>query len=331
MSIGVAIIYVLIGFVLLVKGADWFVDGAAGVARKLRVPALIIGLTIVSFGTSAPEFATSVIASVQGDASIAVGNLLGSNIANILLILGLAAVIAVLPVGKDARRMDLPVLLGSTVLFTLLGLDGAIGRVDGVILTVVMVVYTTVLIVNAIRHREDEPSETAEAQEALAVKKKGFSGWYEKMKEHAWFLSVAIVVGLGLVIGGAFLVKDGAVVIAQKCGVSERIIGLTVVAIGTSLPELVTCVIAAMKGDTDIAVGDIVGSNIFNLIRTGGIAAIIYPLAFESSFLIDGAIAFGAAALITTFGYMKGNKIRRWGGIVMLCAFVAYYVYLFAV
>ena len=159
----------------------------------------------------------------------------------------------------------------------------------------------------------------------------GFAGWYEKMKGFTWFLVTITFVGLALVVVGALLgVIPAAKVIASELGVPENVIGLTVVAVGTSLPELVTCVVAAKKGETDIAVGDIVGSNIFNIIRTLGLSAAIIPLTFSSSFLVDGFIALGAAALLAVLGYMKSHKVKRWGGILMLACFVSYYVYLFA-
>lgn len=338
MNIYLAILCLVVGFVFLVKGADWFVDGASGIATKLRVPSIIIGLTIVSFGTSAPELATSIISSVQGSADLAVGNIIGSNITNILLILGLAAVICPLTVQKSTLRLDFFVLLGSSVLLLLLGsFDGVIGRVDGWIMFILSLAYMVFLVWLAVRESKkgDTMSSLNEHEvicETEEEPKKGFSGWYEKMKNHTWFLTVIMIVGLALVVVGAMYgVIPGAKYIATKIGISEKIIGLTVVAIGTSLPELVTCVIAAKKGETDIAVGDIVGSNIFNIIRTLGLSAAILPLAFEKSFIIDGIIALAAAVLLVVLGYLKGHKIRRWGGIVMLCGFVAYYVYLFAI
>lgn len=330
----------IVGFVCLVKGADWFVDGAAGIAAKLRVPQLIIGLTIVSFGTSAPELATSIISSVQGSADIAVGNVIGSNITNILLILGLASIICPLVVQKSARYFDFPVLLGASGLLLWFGLnDNVISNVEGWIMFAIAMVYTVFLIVLGFKQSKSEGgSHGIDTSHTIVVlekgdeePKKGFAGWYEKMKERTWFLLVITVVGLALVVIGAlYAVIPAATAIAEKFGVPEKIIGLTIVAVGTSLPELVTCVIAAKKGETEIAVGDIVGSNIFNILRTLGLSAVILPLAFEASFLVDGLIALGAAGLLATFGYMKNHKVQRWGGLIMLLGFVAYYVYLFA-
>lgn len=349
MELWLAIPLLIVGFVCLVKGADWFVDGAAGIAAKLRVPQLVIGLTIVSFGTSAPELATSIISAAQGSADMAVGNIIGSNITNILLILGLASIICPLVVHKSTLTTDFPVLLGASGLLLLFGaIDNEISRVEGVIMFVISLAYMAFLVWYAIRESKKQGTMSAlnppelDTSHTIAVfekeekeePKKGFKGWYEKMKEHTWFLCVITLVGLALVVVGALYgVIPSATAIAEKFGVSKKIIGLTIVAIGTSLPELVTCVIAAKKGETDIAVGDIVGSNIFNILRTLGLCATIIPLKFEPTFLVDGLIALGAAALLAVVGYIKGRKghrVERWAGVVMLVGFVAYYVYLFA-
>ena len=251
--------------ILLVKGADWFVDGAAGIAEKLRVPQLIIGLTIVSFGTSAPELATSIISSAQGSADIAVGNVIGSNITNILLILGIAAIICPLAVQKNTLLIDFPVLLGSSVLILLMGgFDNKIGHLDGWIMFLLSLAYMVFLVLYAIKESKKQPTMSAlNDHEVVGEKeeepKKGFEAWYEKMRQHSWFLALITIVGLALVVAGALWgVIPGATTIAKGFGVSEKVIGLTIVAVGTSLPELVTCVIAAKKGETDIAVGDIV-------------------------------------------------------------------------
>ena len=342
MNLFTAIILLAIGFVLLVKGADWFVDGAAGIAEKLRVPQLIIGLTIVSFGTSAPELATSIISASQGSADIAVGNVIGSNITNILLILGVASVICPLVVQNSALRIDLPVLLASSVMIMLFGgFDGVIGHLDGWIMFLLSLAYMGFLVWYAIRESKKEAEfKGIDTSHTVAVFEEGnekepttkFGVWYEKMKEHSWFLVTITIVGLAAVVVGALYgVIPGATTIAQKIGIPENIIGLTIVAVGTSLPELVTCVIAAKKGETDIAVGDIVGSNIFNILRTVGLSAMILPLPFAKSFWVDGSIALFAALLLFAFGAMKERKIQRWAGIVMLVLFALYYVYLFLV
>ena len=336
-----AVVMLVGGFVLLGKGADWFVDGAAGLAAKLRIPQLVIGLTIVAFGTSAPELATSVISAIGGNVGIAVGNVLGSNITNILLILGLSAIFCALPVQKDSLKIDLPVVVGSGALLILFGaFDNEIDRWEGAIMVVLLIAYTAFLIWNALRQRKNEPTMSAlnnhdvvaESAEKPEEKKGKFAAWYEKMKSYTWFLVIATVVGLGLVVGGAMIAVEGAKTIATEIGIPQKVIGLTVVAIGTSLPELITSVVAAKKGETDIAVGNIVGSNIFNVLMVAGLSAVKMPLPFASegvSFLTDGLIALGAVTMLSLFAYLPGHKIKRWHGVVMLLGFVAYYVYLF--
>ncbi len=339
MGIFIALLFLVVGFVMLVKGADWFVDGAAGIAEKLRIPQLVIGLTVVAFGTSMPELATSVTSAIEGNIGFAVGNVLGSNITNILLILGLSACFCALPVQKDLMVLDLPLLLGTTLLVILFGaFDDKIGRLEGGILLLGNIAYMVFLVMWALKRRAKEGISldghevVVEKAEKEETPKTGFNAWYEKMKAHTWFLTVATVVGLGVIIAGAMLAVDGAETIAYAVGLSERVVGLTVVAIGTSLPELITCVVAAKKGETDIAVGDIVGSNISNIMRVVGICALITPLPFSSqgvSFLIDGIIALVAAGVLALFAYLPAHKVKRWQGGVMLACFAAYYVYLF--
>ncbi len=337
-DIVLAVLLLVGGFVLLVKGADWFVDGAAGLAKKLHVPQLVIGLTVVAFGTSAPELATSVTSAIEGNIGFAIGNVLGSNITNILLILGLSACFCALPAQKNLLVLDLPLLLLSTVAVLLFGyFDDTIGRLEGGILLFANIAYIVFLVVWEIKRRPKEGTMSALNDHDVVVEKaeepkSGFAAWYEKMMEHTWFLCVATVVGLGLVIGGATLAVSGAETIAYAIGLTERVVGLTVVAVGTSLPELITCVMAAKKGETDIAVGDIIGSNLSNIMRVVGICALVSPLPFSSngvSFLMDGVIALAATGILALFAYLPGHKVKRWQGVAMLVCFIAYYVYLF--
>ncbi len=335
----IAILLLAVGFVLLVKGADWFVDGAAGLAAKLRIPQLVIGLTIVAFGTSMPELATSVSSSFNGSAGVAVGNVLGSNIVNIFFILGLSACFCALPVQKDSLKLDLPILIGSSVLIILFGyFDDEIGRFEGAIMALLLVAYTVFLVVGGLKQRAKEPTMSALndheviAEGVESTPQGGFNGWYTKMKEHTWFLLVALFVGLAIIIFGADLAVDGAIRFAEAVKIPEKVIGLTVVAIGTSLPELITSVMAAKKGETDIAVGNIVGSNVFNALMVAGLSSVISPLAFSSegvSFLVDGIVAVGAALLLSVFAYLPEHKIKRWQGIVMMACYGAYVTYLF--
>lgn len=324
----ISILLLVLGFVMLVKGADWFVDGASGIAQKLKVPDLIIGLTVVAFGTSAPELAVSVSSSLAGEAGLTIGNVLGSNILNILLILGISAVFTALPVGKSLRTIDIPFLLFVSLLFSAFILfDQTLDTWEGILSVVLLLAYTAFLVITSLQARKkglqvELPAEEGEEPSSALGK------WYEKMKGKVWFLIVILLVGLALVVEGANIAVDAASDIATRLGVSERIIGLTVVAIGTSLPELVTSVTAAIKGKTDIAVGNIVGSNVFNILLVAGVAACISPITVPD-FTVDALVALGAAVLLAVLGYIKGNKIRRWGGIVMLVALTGYFVYLF--
>lgn len=318
------IICILVGFVLLIKGADWLVDGASGIAKKLHVSALVVGLTVVAFGTSAPELAVSVTSALKDAAGISVGNVSGSNIANILLILGVAALVRPLPVHKESFVLDLPVLLLASGLFAILGVwGGALQWWDGIALLAVFAVYMTILIVKAKRDAKDKPEPPLEEEAASR---------FAKLKQKTWMLCLLTVVGIAMVGIGGVLLVDGARYVALHFGVDEGVVGLTVVAIGTSLPELVTSVVAAVKGETDIAVGNVVGSNIFNIFFVAGIASLFHPLAFSGGTnLIDALVALAAALLLFECALVGRGKAGRASGFVMLACFVAYYCYLFAV
>ena len=332
-EIPLAVLFLIVGFIMLSKGADWFVDGAAGIAAKLRIPTLVIGLTIVSLGTTAPEVSASTISALKGNVGFAIGNVLGSNITNILLILGLAACFTAVPAKKESRVAALPMLLAASVLLLLFGaFDNEIDRYEGVIFLVCMVLYTAFLIWDAFRNRPQK-QELDETTLVGDEDGKGFDAWRARMSRYTWFLLVSTLVGVGVVIGGALLAIDGIETISAAIGIPDKIAGLTVLAIGTSLPELITCTTAARKGETDIAIGNIVGACTINLLLVTGISACVTPLPFSSegvSFIPDAFIALGAAALLAVLCYMRGHKIRRWGGAVMLACFAAYYVYLFA-
>lgn len=328
-----AIVFLVVGFIMLSKGADWFVDGAAGIAGKLRIPTLVIGLTVVSLGTTAPEVSASTISALQGNVGFAIGNVVGSNITNILLILGLAAVFTPVPAKKESRTTALPVLLAASVMLILFGaFDDKIQRYEGIIFLVCMVSYTVFLIWNAFRNRPEKQmlDETTLVGDEDG---KGFDAWRARMSKYTWFLIVSTLVGVAVVIGGALLAIDGIETLCTKIGIPDKVAGLTVLAIGTSLPELITCTTAARKGETDIAIGNIVGACTINILLVTGISATITPLPFTdagSSFIVDSCIALGAATLLAVLCYLPGHKIRRWGGVTMLAAFVGYYIYLFA-
>lgn len=298
-----------IGFALLVKGADWFVEGASGIADKFGIPQLVIGLTIVAMGTSAPEAAVSITAALKGNADITVGNVVGSNILNIFIILGIASVITSIAVAKTTIRYEIPIMLGITFLLLACGMTGGkITLIEGVIMLVCFVGYLSYMFV-MMKKGEMQAEEI------------------EQTGAPIWKMLLMGVVGLGLVIFGSDITVDAATAIAKAFGLSERFIGLTIVALGTSLPELFTSVLAAMKGKADIAIGNIVGSNIFNILFVVGISALIIPVSFANSFVIDCivAVAAGVVLWVCTF---KNRKLTRGGGIFMLLCYVAYFIYL---
>ncbi len=328
------IFLLVLGFALLVKGADWFVDGSAGIAGKCKISPLVIGLTVVAFGTSAPELCVSITSAVGQSTDISIGNVVGSNICNILLILGLAALFHPLPVQRNSLVLDLPVLLLASGLLIGLGVwGGALEWWDGLILLAVFAGYMAILLRGALKEQKRAKAMEKEVPlEPPAEKKpKGkIAAWFGKMEEKLWFLILLALVGLGMVVGGGTLLVDAAKFIANYFGVSERIIGLTVVAIGTSLPELVTSVVAAAKGETDIAVGNIIGSNIFNVFLVAGAASLFCPLTFTvAGNLVDAIVAFAAAALLLVLSLFKGHRLGRIAGAVMLACFLGYYTYLF--
>ncbi|HIZ63470.1 MAG TPA: calcium/sodium antiporter [Firmicutes bacterium] len=317
------IFLIVVGLVLLVKGADFFVDGAAGIAGKCRISPLVIGLTVVAFGTSMPELAVSVTSAATGSTDLSIGNVVGSNIANILLILGVSALVCKLPVRRASLVLDIPVLLIASVLLIGLGIwGGALEWWDGLIFLAVFAVYMVILMRGA---RKDPP-----IPEEEKIPKSRLGIWYAHKKERTWFLVVLTVLGLGMVVGGGTLLVEGAKYVARAAGMSERVIGLTVVAVGTSLPELVTSVVAASKKQTDIAVGNIIGSNIFNILLIVGVSSLVAPLEFRmTDNLIDALVALTAAVLLYWLAMFDKHRLGKAAGIVFLLGYAAYYVYLF--
>lgn len=305
----------IIGFVMLIKGADWFVDGAAGIADKLHIPQLIIGLTIVAMGTSAPEAAISISASVQGSADIAVGNILGSNILNILIILGITSVITPLAVQKSTVKYEIPFVIIISVIFGLIGLfDNSIGFIDGILLWVLFIAYIAYLFIMTKKGKIQADESDDEDN--------------DKKPKKVWQLILFGIIGIALVVFGSNITVNAATEIATMFGMSERFIGLTIVALGTSLPELVTSITAALKKNADIAIGNIVGSNIFNILFVIGTSAMITPVAYQSQFLIDSIFCVATAILLLLLILNKDKKLKRWGGILMLICYAGYFVYL---
>lgn len=308
MELFLNIILLIVGFVMLIKGADWFVEGVAGIAEKFGIPQLVIGLTIVAMGTSAPEAAVSITSALKGNAGITIGNVVGSNILNVLIILGLTAVITNVAIQKSTIRYELPFMLVITLVMIGLGMTGGnINLVEGIIMWVLFLVYMAYLFVMAKKGKQENEGPAEDRP--------------------IWKLLLMGVIGAALVAVGADFTVDGATVIAKTFGMSDRLIGLTIVALGTSLPELVTSVTAAKKGKADIAIGNIVGSNIFNILFVVGTTALVTPVVFESKFVIDTLISFAAGVLLW-IGVAKHKELRRPTGVVMLVAYAAYFVYL---
>lgn len=309
------IVLLIVGFAMLIKGADWFVDGAAGIADKLHIPQLIIGLTIVAMGTSAPEAAISISASIQGNADIAIGNILGSNILNILIILGITSIITPLAVQKSTVRYEIPFVIIISIILGLIGIfDNSVGFIDGILLWLLFIAYLTYLFIMTKKGK-------IQAEETIDENN-------NKKPKKVWQLILFGIIGIALVVLGSNITVNAATEIATMFGMSERFIGLTIVALGTSLPELVTSVTAALKKNADIAVGNIVGSNIFNILFVIGTSALITPVSYQSQFFIDSIICVATAILLLLLVLNKDRKLKRWGGIVMLLCYAVYFVYL---
>ena len=312
-----SLVKLVIGFLLLVKGADFFVDGASSIAKKLAIPSFVIGLTIVAFGTSAPELAVSISAAMKGSNDIAIGNVVGSNIFNTLVVLGASAALTPIAVEKGIIKKDYPLSIFAAVLLGILAMDTilfkadamTLGRVDGIILLIAFAffMYTTV------KAGLDQRAAGSDEEEIEVMP--------------VWKSLVLLVVGLaGIVLGGDMSV-EGAKEIARVLGLSEALIGLTIVAFGTSLPELVTSVIAAKKGESDIAVGNVIGSNLFNVFFILGVSATILPMNVSGTYLYDIAMLI-AVMVLTYIPITKTKKVSRPMGIVMILVYVAYTAYL---
>jgi len=308
-------ILLIIGFVLLIKGADLFVDGASSIAKALKIPSLIIGLTIVAFGTSAPEAAVSITGAFAGPNDITVGNVVGSNIFNLLVVVGVAALICPLKVKKSMITKEFPfALLGSFVLI-ILGLDtkyqnytdNVLTRADGIILLVLLGIFMYYLI-----------------EVALTSRKEGLEGAEEEIKTYPMPKSILLcVVGIiGIVLGGDWVV-DAASDIALTFGMSQSLVGLTIVAIGTSLPELVTSIVAARKGESDIALGNVIGSNIFNIFFVLGISAFIHEITINSAVFLDMFIMMLASFIVYGFAASK-RSINKPEGAFLVALYVIY-------
>lgn len=310
MQIFLQIIFLAAGFALLMKGADWFVEGASKIADKFGIPQLVIGLTIVAMGTSLPEAAVSISAALKGSAELTIGNVVGSNILNVLIILGLTSVICAVPVKRSTVIYEIPFTIVITVVLAVMGLlDNQVSRLEGVGLWILMIVYLLYLLRMA---KKGEPlDEVPEAGKNDTVLK----------------MILMVVLGVVMIVGGSYVTVDAAKELAHLFKMDERLIGLTIVALGTSLPELVTSVTAAVKGKPDIAIGNIVGSNIFNILFVVGTTALITPVSYSANFLVDSIVA-AAAVVLLFLCVLRKQKLTRLGGALMLIGYAAYFVYL---
>ena len=319
------VLLLTVGFVFLVKGADWFVEGAAGIAKKLGIPQLVIGLTIVAMGTSMPEAAVSITSALSGSAGISIGNVVGSNILNILIILGITAVIVdvavakstlcyelpymlVVRIQKTTFRYEIPFMIGITIILMAFGITGnQITFLEGILFWLLFLIFLGYLFV---------------------ISKKGSVQDEEEIKElPLWKGVLGIIIGGILVVKGSDFAVEGATEIARYFGMSERFIGLTIVAFGTSLPELVTSVTAARRGNADIAIGNIVGSNIFNILFVIGTTALICNVPFDQKFVTDTIVAIFSGVLLWA-GTIRYKELRKNCGIVMLLCYAGYFIYL---
>lgn len=304
MEMIIQIALLIIGFVFLVKGADMFVDGASNIAYNFKIPTLIVGLTIVAFGTSAPEAAVSIAASVAGNNAISIGNVVGSNIFNLLCIIGICALIGTLPVDKELLKRDFPVVLGSTVLLVLFAhLFGELSRVIGILFLALIIIYVYLMVKKA----KSNP-EASEIQEA----KFG-------MGKSVIFLIIGLI---GIILGAEFVVNSASF-LASMFGLSDTLIGLTIVAIGTSLPELVTSLTALKKGDTGIVIGNIIGSCLFNILFILGISSAIVPMPIAPTMMTDLIFLVAITALSYIFANTK-DKFDRKEGLVLFVLFIIY-------
>lgn len=301
-------ILLIIGFVLLIKGADYFVDGSSSLAKLLKIPSVIIGLTIVAMGTSAPEAAVSITAGLQGSNGIAISNVVGSNIFNSLVVVGVCGAMMAFKTSKDILKRDLPINILITVLLIALFLDGVLSRIDGIILLIGMVAFISLMVKAALQSRQENEEDDIQSMPLSKC-------------------FIYIVLGIIAIIGGGQLVVNSAKAIAYSFGWSETFVGLTIVAVGTSLPELVTSIVATRKGESGLALGNAVGSNIFNILFILGMSATLTPIALDPVAIYDAIVLLGVAILTYFFAKTK-EEVSRVEGIIMVVTYIAYTCYL---
>lgn len=304
-------VLLIVGMALLIKGADFFVDGASKIAKSMKISSLIIGLTLVSIGTSAPELSVSITSAIAKMNDMSFGNVIGSNLFNTFMVIGVSALFVDLSVSKNMKKYDIPILIGIYILLALFSFvitPGTLSMVESIILIALLPAYIVFLIIRS----KNEPYEE------------------EEEDPRRWYINVLyVILGLAAIVIGGDLVVDNASAVATACGMSELLVGLTIVAVGTSLPELVTSIVAARKGEHDMAVGNAIGSSIFNVLLILGATSAINPLNIELSYLVDLVVMLLSAILVFIFSFKK-EKIVKWQGIVLILCYVAYLAYVVA-
>ena len=309
------IVYIVIGVVLVLWGADRLTDGAVGIATRLNIPQIVIGLTIVAMGTSMPEFCVSLVSALKGTADLAVGNVVGSNVFNALLIVGVTALVAPMTILRQTVRKDIPFALVASMLLVLMCLDGTLSRIDALVLLALFGFFMYVTLQAGLSAKKADKQaasdEPAEAQAPMSWLRAG----------------LFIIIGLGCLIGGSNLFVGGATAVATELGISDAVVGLTVVAMGTSLPELATSVVAARKGNSGIAIGNALGSNVFNILLILGLTGAITPLTLQGITTLDLTMLVVSMMLLWLFSFTK-LTIERWEGALLTTIFVAYMTYL---
>ncbi len=352
------ILLLIVGMALLIKGADWFVGGSSAIAKAMRIPSLIIGLTLVSMGTSAPEASVSINSAVQGMNGMSLGNVVGSNIFNTLVIIGISALFMPLSISKDMRVYDIPIMVGLYVVLMLFAFVISPLKLDlfeSIILLVLFVAYNAFLIIRAKKANknsvndsvgeiavENSSVENSAAEnssvknieventgdgEAASVAVESASAATQKKDKPIWLSIILVVVGLAGIIFGGKLVVDNAHDIAIALGMSEVLVGLTIVAVGTSLPELVTSIVACVKKENDIAIGNVIGSNIFNIIFILGLSSTISSLTLDWASLVDMLVMFGSAVFMMLIAFFSKNT-KRWQGVIFILMYIAYLAYI---
>ena len=306
------VLLIIVGMVLLIKGADWFVEGASSIAKAMKIPSLVIGLTLVSIGTSMPEFSVSLTSSIKGLNDMSFGNIIGSNIFNTFVVIGVSAILTPLVVSKQMKKYDLPILMGIYLLLMLFSFvisPLVINLLESIIIFSLTIAYTAFLIIRSKKEMKEEKEE-------------------EVKKKRKWYINLLLVaIGLAGIILGGNIVVDNASKFAYAIGMSELLVGLTIVAVGTSLPELVTSVVAAKKGENDIAIGNAIGSCIFNVLLILGFCSIIQPATVAWSSLLDVVVMLISVVMLFIFSF-KTLKVNRWQGIVMIIMYAAYLTYI---